>query len=113
MQNTIPHTHAAHVTGERTASTHGFFDWCTKQQPNSLFWLAAIMLVQCCVMVPVTLYVLAHTNMSFIYWTLPAVAIVMCLVTNLAALPTKITIPTFFISILIDVFVLSACFFLG
>jgi hypothetical protein len=36
-----------------------------------------------------------------------------CLVVNLAALPTKITIPVFFISVLIDLVIIISCIVIG
>ena len=33
----------------------------------------------------------------------------MALVTNLAAMPTKVTIPIFFLSVLIDIAVIASC----
>jgi hypothetical protein len=40
---------------------------------------------------------------SPLLWAFAIAAMTMCVVTNLAALPTKITIPVFFLSVLIDV----------
>jgi hypothetical protein len=37
----------------------------------------------------------------------------MALVTNLAAMPTKITIPVFVLSVLIDIAVIISCFAIG
>jgi hypothetical protein len=42
------------------------------------------------------------TGNSMLSWSFAIAAIGMSLITNLAALPTKITIPTFFLSILLD-----------
>lgn len=109
MQHTIQHNHAHQLNIPRKSVLTTFIKWSTKQEPKRLSWLATILVTQACIMVPVTLFVLSHTEMDFIFWVMPVIAIVMCLVTNLAALPTKITIPVFFISIAIDLFVLVSC----
>jgi hypothetical protein len=44
-----------------------------------------------------------------VLWAFVIAAMTMSLVTNLAALPTKITIPVFFFSLMIDVAVIINC----
>jgi hypothetical protein len=48
-----------------------------------------------------------------IFWPFAIAAIAMSLVVNLAALPTKITIPVFLFSILIDLVVIVNCIAIG
>lgn len=88
MQHTIHHAHAQHYSTEisSTKTKSGFIAWCENQQSNSLFWLAAIMLIQACVMVPAIWFALSRVEMGFIFRVLPSFAIVLCLVTNFAAL---------------------------
>jgi hypothetical protein len=90
-----------------------FSNWCAAQEPNRLGWLGAIIAIHGCVLTPVTLFfiVLAGTNITFFVAAL--VAMGMSLVTNLAAMPTKITLPAFFISVLIDVAVIGLCIATG
>jgi len=40
-------------------------------------------------------------------------AMCVCLVVNLAALPTRITIPVFALSVLVDVFIIANCIVAG
>ena len=110
MQHTIYHPHAHSLNGQHRLSLTGFFTWCTKQETNKLFWMAISMLLQSCVLVPITWVALYQADKSIIYYTMPMLAIVMCLVTNLAALPTRITIPVFILSVVIDLLVLAVCF---
>jgi len=113
MQQTIQHAafHPSTLTNKTKTSSPGFIVWCEKQQPKSLFWLAIIMLTQTCVLLPIVWFTLSHSDMGFIFWVLPSIAIVMCLVTNLATLPTRITIPVFILSIVIDLVVIAAAFY--
>ncbi len=98
-------THVA--TSSRISFVHRFFYWCKMQEKNRLGWLAAILTIQGCVLTPLTLCVVAFTSTSFIAWPFIIGAIGICLVTNLAAMPTKVTIPVFFFSVLIDVIVVG------
>ncbi len=81
---------------------HRFFNWCATQQKNRLLWVGAIIAGHGCIITPITLLfiMLAGNNMAL--WPFAMVAIAMSLVTNLAALPTRITIPVFLLSLLID-----------
>ena len=54
---------------------------------------------------------LAGTNLTL--FVIAIVAMGMSLVTNLAAMPTKITIPVFFLSILIDIAIIIGCISIG
>ena len=101
-------TTQTHIASSRNLNfVHRFFDWCKIQEKNRLGWLAAILAIHGCVLTPLTLCIVAFTPHSFIVWPFIIGAIGMCLVTNLAAMPTRVTIPVFFFSILIDVVVIG------
>ncbi|MEO6671141.1 MAG: hypothetical protein ABIN36_16785 [Ferruginibacter sp.] len=110
MQNTIHHPHAFSSNVENKLTLTGFYTWCAQQETNRLLWLAISMLIQSCILVPATWFALYQTDKSILYFIIPMLAIVMCLVINLAALPTKITIPVFVLSIVMDLVILAACF---
>ena len=55
-----------------------------------------------------TVLLVAASGNSMVLWGFAIGAMAMCLVTNLAAMPTKVTIPVFFISIVIDLGVIAA-----
>jgi len=90
-----------------------FADWCQSQEKYRIGWLGIIIASHGCFITPVTLITIVLSGNSIFYWMMAMVAIVMCLVTNLAALPAKITIPVFFLSILIDLVVITGCFAAG
>ena len=79
-----------------------FFAWCETQEPNRYGWLAIIIAIHGCVLAPITVLVLAAGTNSMILWAMAIGSMAMALVTNLAAMPTRITIPVFFLSIIID-----------
>ena len=97
----------------RTSIVRRFLDWSTNQQENRLLWLGIALTAQGCVLAPITIFavVLAGTNIALFMAAIVAMA--MALVTNLAALPTKYTIPIFLFSILIDLGIVIACASIG
>src|SRR6476469_10051993 len=80
-----------------------FLNWSAEQEKNHFRWLGAIMVMHGCVITPITLFiiVLAGTNMFLFMGAI--IAMGMALVTNLSAMPTKITIPVFILSIIFDI----------
>ena len=88
---------------------HQFVDWCEKQEKNRLLWLAIIITAHGCFITPLTLMFVISSGNSMFFWTLVMAAMGMSLVTNLAALPTKFTIPVFFLGLVIDLVVIAGC----
>jgi len=76
-------------------------------------WLGVALSAHGCIITPLTIMavLLAGTNMFL--FILAIVAMGATLVTNLAALPTKITLPVFFLSILIDLAIIFSCVLIG
>ena len=101
------------VEDQRQSVITRFITWTNNQEKYRLGWLAAILTLHGCFLTPLTiLFVVISGNNIFLFVT-AIVAMVMCLITNLAALPTKITIPVFLLSILIDIVLISIAFFNG
>jgi hypothetical protein len=86
-----------------------FFTWCDGQEQYRFGWLAAIITVHGCVLTPLTVLTLVSTGNNFVFWGMTIGAMAMALITNLAAMPTKVTIPIFFLSVLIDIAVVATC----
>ncbi|MER3470430.1 MAG: hypothetical protein C4330_03635 [Chitinophagaceae bacterium] len=86
-----------------------FFTWAKNQESNRLLWLGVILAGHGCVLTPITVMAILLAGKNFILFVLALVAMGMCLVTNLAAMPTKVTIPVFVLSILIDIAIISLC----
>jgi hypothetical protein len=98
-------------TGRKTKSiVTQFFSWCKGQEENRLAWLAMILAVHGCVLSPATVLMIATGNNSMVLWGLAIGAMGVSLVTNLSAMPTKITIPVFFLSIAIDLLAVGLSF---
>ena len=92
---------------EHTSVLSKFFAWSHAQQANRLLWLGVILAFHGCILTPLTVMavLLAGTNLTL--FIIAIVAMGMSLVTNLAAMPTKITIPVFALSILVDLVIVA------
>jgi hypothetical protein len=86
-----------------------FFTWCESQEKYRFGWLAGIIAGHGCFITPATLLFVMMAGNSPVLWAFVIASMGMALVTNLAALPTKITIPVFFLSVLIDLIVIINC----
>ena len=86
-----------------------FVKWTGSQEKNRMLWLAIAVAGHGCVITIITLFAILFTGNHFIYWPFAIAAMGATLIVNLAALPTKITIPVFFISILVDVVIIALC----
>jgi len=86
-----------------------FFTWCEGQEQYRFGWLAAIITIHGCVLTPLTVLTLVSTGNNITFWGIAIGAMAMALITNLAAMPTKVTIPVFLLSVLIDIAVIVSC----
>lgn len=86
-----------------------FIEWAGKQEENRFLWLTLGIAGHGFVFTIITLLTIVFTGNHFIFWPFAMAAMTMCLVSNLAAMPTKITIPVFFLSVLIDVVIIALC----
>src|SRR4051812_3956246 len=104
-----PSRPAATLQQSRQFFLSRFITWCASQEQNRLGWLTIIIAAHACLITPMTLLTLVFSGNHMSYWVTAIAAIVISLVTNLAALPTKITIPAFAFSILLDLYVIISC----
>jgi hypothetical protein len=96
-----------------TSVTGRFINWCKGQEHNRLLWLGVALAAHGCVITPLTVMAVLMAGAPMGLFMLAMVAMGMSLVTNLAAMPTKITIPVFALSILIDIAVVIAALNIG
>ena len=86
-----------------------FFKWCGEQEKNRLGWLALSLAVHGCIITPIVVLTIAMASNNFLLWIAGMAAMGGTLVVNLTAQPTKTTIPTFFLSLVIDLAIVIAC----
>lgn len=87
-----------------------FINFATAQERNRFGWLAAAITLQGCVLAPLTLFAIISNGNPFILWIPCIVVFTVTEIVNLAAMPTRITIPILFAGIIIDALVVLACF---
>jgi hypothetical protein len=106
---TLQHPIVLHDSVQRTSIIRRFFDWAEGQQKNRIAWLAVMLMGHACVLTPLTLFFIMYSGNNLVLWPFAMVAMVLVLITNLSAQPTKITIPVFFLSVLLDVIIIVDC----
>ena len=87
-----------------------FKEFCVRQNENRLGWTAVIIAAQVFLLVPITLIAIAWNGDRFVLWIPVIVSSFVTAVSNLAAMPTTITIPIFCTSVLINVGVIMLSF---
>ena len=84
-----------------------FISWCKNQESNRYGWVAGILAVHGCVLTPITVLFVALCGNNIALWMMAISAMAVALISNLAAMPTKVTIPVFFFSIVIDLVIVT------
>ena len=90
-----------------------FFNWCAGQEENRLLWLGLALAGHGCILTPLTIFAVVLAGTNIVFFMAALVAMAMALVTNLAAMPTKYTIPIFLFTILVDLGIIIACMSMG
>lgn len=103
-----PYSPALSSATAHTSIFTRFFNWCASQEKYRFGWLAAIIAGHGCLITPLTLMFVMLGGNQPIAWAFAIGAMGMSLISNLAALPTKFTIPIFFFSLLIDAVLIAA-----
>ncbi|RYY50964.1 MAG: hypothetical protein EOO06_02005 [Chitinophagaceae bacterium] len=94
----------------RTSFITRFMTWCGTQESSRLLWLAVILGVHGCILSPITMLLSLQAGAGSYLYVPVIVAMAINLVPNLAALSTKITIPVFLLSVIIDLAIIIAVF---
>ena len=114
METTFNQTIATSYTRKNQSSLlNKFMGWCEDQQKNRLLWLGVVLSAHGCIITPLTIMAVLLAGTNLVLFILALVAMGASLVTNLAAMPTKITIPVFILSTLIDIAIIVSCVFTG
>ena len=90
-----------------------FINWCEGQEKNRFLWLGLALFGHGGALTPLTLFAVILSGNVLFFWILTIIAMMMALVTNLAAMPTKYTIPAFVLSIVIDITIIISCISMG
>jgi hypothetical protein len=90
-----------------------FINYCQDQEHNRLFWVGIALAVHGCALTPITVMATLFAGPNFFLFMTAMTAMGIAIVTNLAAMPTKVTIPAFFLSVVMDIAILVSCVFLA
>lgn len=115
MKTLLQHPVAITYTAEKKSSSllQRIFTWCKAQEKNRFGWLALILAVHGCALTPITIFAVVMSGNNIFLLVTAIAAMGASLVTNLAAMPTRIIIPALLLSVLIDLFVLAPAFLRG
>jgi hypothetical protein len=113
METTVRHSYAHSMDTTKVSVWKKFISWCDGQEKNRLGWLAGALTIHGCLLTILTMFAVILAGNHFIFWPFVIGAMGVTLVVNLAAMPTKITIPIFFFSVLVDLIIIISCIAIG
>jgi hypothetical protein len=102
-----------HLAEKRPSTLSRFFKWAAgEDQDRHIGWVGITITVMTAICFPLTMAVVLLNGAVFGLIVAAMVSLVLVVVTNLAALTTRYTIPFFFLGILIDLVVIGFSFFI-
>ena len=109
---TQPERHQMHVTyKENKTILSRFFQWAADEdRERHIVWVGGTITAMAAVFFPLTMSVVRANGASFGLIIAAMVSLSIVVVANLAAMPTRYTIPLFFLGILIDAAVIITTF---
>ncbi|HEV8269950.1 MAG TPA: hypothetical protein VGQ04_01520 [Chitinophagaceae bacterium] len=113
MEATVKHLYAHHLHDTKVSAWKKFINWCDSQEEYRLGWLGAAITLHGCVLTIFTMFAVILAGNHFIFWPFIIGGMGITLVVNLAAMPTKITIPVFFFSVFVDLVIIISCIVIG
>lgn len=100
-------------TATKPSTLTRFFKWAENEDKiNHVSWVGISVTTMAAVIFPLTMAVVLLNGVSFGLIMVAMVSLVLVVVTNLAALPTKYTIPFLFLGGLVDLIVIISSFFI-
>ena len=87
-------------------------EWINKEEKNRIAWVGISITAMSAIFFPVTMSAILFNGAIFSLIMGAMISLAIVVITNLAALPVKYTIPAFMLGILIDVVLIVASFVL-
>ncbi|HET7002724.1 MAG TPA: hypothetical protein VFI33_15475 [Puia sp.] len=108
MSTAISSTIAMHHESRRSfwLQMNEFLSWSSNQQENRLGWQGISLLAFSCFLTPLSILMISLSGANMFLIMTVLVAMEVNLVANLITMPTKITIPAFFLTALTDLVVI-------
>ncbi|MBS1915331.1 MAG: hypothetical protein JST87_03580 [Bacteroidetes bacterium] len=102
-----------HMAKRKPSMISRFFTWAVNEdQEHHIAWVGASVTSMTALFFPATMAVVLLNGAVFGLIVAAMAALVLVVITNLASMQTKYTIPFFFLGILIDIGVVVASFFI-
>jgi hypothetical protein len=96
----------------RKSATARFLTWLNSEEKNRIAWVGISITAMAAVFFPLTMAAILFNGAVFKLIIGAMISLALVVITNLAALPTKYTIPAFFLGIGIDAVLIVASFFI-
>src|SRR5690242_3161062 len=115
MQSIMQHPYSKtfHHTEKKISAWKKFIHWSVRQGEYRLGWAVFIIAGHGCVFTTLTALSVLLTGNHFIFWPFVIGSMIMAVLVVIAGMPTKIMIPIFFFSLLIDLIVITTCLLNG
>jgi hypothetical protein len=114
--STIIHHPAVSIQGRTISGVSllsKFIDWCRGQEEKRIQWVGVGLTLHGCLFTPLTFMTVALSGLNFFLLVPVMLAMLAVLIVNLAAMPTRVTIPVLAVSLIVDVLILAACIISG
>jgi len=96
----------------RKSAVSRFSAWINREEKNRIAWVGISITAMAAVFFPLTMAAILFNGAVFKLIIGAMLAFALVVITNLAALPTKYTIPAFFLGIGLDIVLIIASFFI-
>jgi uncharacterized membrane protein (UPF0136 family) len=101
-----------HMAKKRKSALYSFLKWASAQdEKNHTAWVGGSITAMAGVLFPITMAIILLQGASFGLIISAMTALVLVVITNLASLPTKYTIPFFVLGVIIDIVTIILSFF--
>jgi hypothetical protein len=94
------------IIGSLRSLVNRFFDWSSDQQENRLGWQGISLIGFGCFFTPLAVLLISLSGANLFLILTALIAMEVNLVVNLTTMPTKITIPVFFLTALTDLIII-------
>ena len=95
---------------QRQKAASRFLTWINREEKNRIAWVGISITAMSAVFFPLTMAAILFNGAVFALIIGAMCSLALVVITNLAALPTKFTIPAFFLGIGIDIVLIMASF---
>ena len=99
------------LAGERKSAIGKFFEWAANEdKEHHVAWVGVSITAMAAVFFPLTMAVILVNGAAFGLIITAMISLALVVITNLAAMPTRYTIPFFILGILIDIVAIIVSF---